>query len=481
MVDQSLRARPAVWVASFALPGLVAAALGLWRLTGSALWADELATWGAVRLSWSQLWQLSGSVDAVLTPYYGLMKAYTAVAGTSTLALRMPSVVAITLATLVVTVLGRRVGGTGMGLLAGLIFATLPVTSRYAQEARSYAAVILGAALALLLLVLALERPTPARLIGYAAAVGFAGMLHPLNGLLMLVGHATAVGWWQLGHHTDGWRTTRRWAAAALVGALPALGLSVWGSGQTAQVSWIALVNLSALQAFPERLFHSAAVGGFILVLAVLGVRRGAAHVCLAAAAFVPVVLLFLVGTHLQVWVARYVLVVLPAMAVLAASALTRIGRAHAIVAVCLATILAYPAQVTIRAQAGHSQDSFRIAAVIGPRYRPGDVVVFPDTHPSIPWSPRDIYERYLPTPRPPDVLRTAPQRTNGRFLAMECPDAVCLGTPPRLWVVRVDNATDPLKDMAPGKQQRIRKDYRSIQRWQSPLLGISLMERMPT
>lgn len=481
MADQPPRAHTAVGVAGLALPGLVAAALGLWRLTGAALWADELATWGAVRLSWSQLWQLSGSVDAVLTPYYGLMKAYTAVAGTSTLALRLPSAVAMTLSTVVVTVLGRRVGGNATGLLAGLIFAILPVTSRYAQEARSYAAVILGAALAVLLLVMSLERPTRARLIGYAAAVGFAGMLHPLSGLLMIVGHATAVGWWQLGHRTDGWRTTRWWATAAFVGALPALALSVRGSGQTAQVSWIALVDLSALQEFPERLFHSAAVGGFVLVLAVLGVRRDSAHVCLATAAFVPAVLLFLVGTQVQVWTARYVLVVLPAMAILAASALTRIGRAHSIVAVCLATTLACPAQVTVRSQAGHSQDSFRIAAVIGPRYRPGDVVVFPDSHPSIPWSPRDIYERYLPTPRPPDVLRTARQRTNGQFLATECPDAVCLGTPPRIWVVRVDNATDPMKDMAPGKQERIRKDYRPAQRWQYALLGISLLERMPS
>ncbi|MBM7494689.1 mannosyltransferase [Micromonospora luteifusca] len=468
-------------MASWVVPALVALALGLWRLTGPALWADELATWGAVRLSWSQLWHLAGSVDAVLTPYYVLMKAYATVAGTSTAALRLPSVAASTVATVVVTALGRRLGGTRMGLLAGLLFAILPVTSRYAQEARSYALVILGAAVAVLCLVRLLEEPSRRLLTGYAAAVGFVGLLHPLNGLLMLTGHAVAVGWWQLPRRAEGWRTARRWVAAAGVGVLPALALAVWGAGQTAQVSWIALVNLSALQAFPERLFHSAAVGGLVLVLAVLGVRRAPAYVCLAGAAFVPMALLLLAGTHLHVWVARYVLVVLPALAVLAASALAHVGRSSAVVAFCLAVVLAVPAHVTIRAHAGHSQDSYRIASVIGPRYQPGDVVVFPDSHPSIPWSPRDIYERYLPAPRPPDVLRVAPQRSDGRFLATECPDANCLGTPPRVWVVGADPVADPLRDMAPGKRRRISDSYRVVQRWQYPLLSISLLERPPS
>ncbi|MGC4749853.1 glycosyltransferase family 39 protein [Micromonospora sp. DT201] len=464
----------AVW----AFPALVALVLGLWRLTGPALWADELATWGAVRLSWSQLWQLAGSVDAVLTPYYALMKAYAAVAGTSTAALRLPSVAACTVATVVVTALGRRLGGARMGLLAGSIFAILPVTSRYAQEARCYALVILGAAVAVLCLVRLLEEPSHRRLAEYAAAVGFVGLLHPLNGLLMLAGHAVAVGWWQLPRRVEGWRTARRWVTAAGVGVLPALVLSVWGSGQTAQVSWIALVRLTALQAFPERLFHSAAVGGLVLVLAVLGVRRAPAYVCLAGAAYVPIALLLLAGTHFHVWVARYVLVALPALAVLAASALTRVGRSSTVAVFCLAVVLAVPAHVAIRAHAGHSQDSYRIAAVISPRYQPGDVVVFPDSHPSIPWSPRDIYERYLPAPRPPDVLRVAPQRADGRFLATECPDASCLGTPPRVWVVGADPSADPLRDMAPGKRERISDDYRPVQRWQYPLLSITLLER---
>ncbi|MEV6815091.1 hypothetical protein, partial [Micromonospora sp. NPDC051296] len=270
----------------------------------------------------------------------------------------------------------------------------------------------------------------------------------------------------------------RRWAVAAAIGVLPAATLSVWGSGQTAQVSWIKPIDLYALQMIPERLFHSAAIGGLVLALAVLGIRRTPQRVAIAAAAFVPMGVLFIAGTQLPVWVARYVLVVLPALAVLAAFTVARFGRVHAVVALALAAVFAYPNHVNVRAEAGHTQASIRIADIIGPRYQPGDVVVFPDTHYSIPWSPRDIYERYLPTPRPPDVLRTAPQRTDGRFLATECPNAECLGTPPRIWVIRADNSLDPLKDMAPAKRDRIKEDYRPVRRWQHLLLGITLMTR---
>src|SRR5690349_11885958 len=76
-------------------PALLVAAAGLWRLTTPSLWADELATWGAVRLGWADLLRLSGHVDVVVTPYYAVEKVWTALAGTSPFALRLPSVLAM--------------------------------------------------------------------------------------------------------------------------------------------------------------------------------------------------------------------------------------------------------------------------------------------------------------------------------------------------------------------------------------------------
>ncbi|MFG1991666.1 glycosyltransferase family 39 protein [Actinoplanes sp. NPDC048988] len=462
------------WVA----PLLAAVTFGVWHLTTPALWADELATWGAVRVSWSQLWQLSGTVDAVLAPYYAVMKVYTAVAGTSTAALRLPGLLAFVLTAVVITAIGRRVAGPLAGSVAALLFVVTPTTSRYAQEARPYAIVMLLAAIAVLCLIRLVERPSAGRLATYAAVTGLAGALHPLSGLFLLAAHAVAVVWLQCAKKTDGWPTTLRWLAAAVVGALPALLLAWWASGQTAQVSWIGLVGLSGLQAFPSSLFGSAAVGGLLLVLALVGLRPEPALVSIAATALIPTTLMLSAGAVIPIWVPRYALFSLPAIALLAATAAVRFGRTQAFLAIGLAVLLSWPSYVSLRLVDGHGQDSENIAAVIGPRYRPGDVVVFPDTHPSIPWAARDIYERYLPAPRPPDVLARTPQRRDGKFLATECPNAACLGNPPRIWVVRMDSPTDPLQDMNPGKRQRINQSYRTVQRFPTKLLVVVLLER---
>ncbi|HWB37358.1 MAG TPA: hypothetical protein VHA75_15175, partial [Rugosimonospora sp.] len=79
----------------WAAPALVTLGLGLWDARRPALWADELATWGAVRLSWGELWRLLGNVDATVGPYYLGLKLWTGFAGTGNLALRLPSIVAM--------------------------------------------------------------------------------------------------------------------------------------------------------------------------------------------------------------------------------------------------------------------------------------------------------------------------------------------------------------------------------------------------
>ncbi|MEV4280409.1 glycosyltransferase family 39 protein [Actinoplanes xinjiangensis] len=445
------------------LPPLVTAIIGGWRATAASLWADELATWGAVRLDWEQLWRLGGSVDAVVTPYYAALKVFAGVAGTGTLALRLPSLIAAVLTAVVVAELGRRAAGDTVGLLAGLLWAVLPVTSRYAQEARPYAIAVLCAALALLALIRLVERPGPGRAVVYAAAVAATGLLHPLSALLMVAGHALA-----------GMRTWRFWLPAAVVGGLPAAVLLLYATRQTAQISWISPVGVQTLRLLPAQLFVSAIAGGMVLALAVLGLRRDRIGLTLAAAGFVPPALLLAVGTVAEIWVPRYVLVAMPALVVLAARGAGT--RTTAIIG--LVALLGWPTQVDIREPAGHGQDSARIAQIVQPRYRAGDVAVFPDGPSSIGWAPRDMWARYLRDPRPADVLAVAGQRVDGRFLARECPQATCLGSPPRIWIIRVDSPADPLADMSDAKRARIGGSYRVVQRWSHPLLGITLMER---
>ncbi|MEU4624617.1 glycosyltransferase family 39 protein [Actinoplanes sp. NPDC023801] len=456
---------PLAWI----IPPLVTYLLVNWRLTGPSLWADELATWGAVRLDREQLRLLSGTVDAVLTPYYLALGHLTGDGVLDAHALRLPSLIAMTATAAVVALIGRHAGGHLVGLLAGLLFAVLPVTSRYGQEARPYALAMFFAALALLALIGLLDRPTVPRAAAYAAAVAVTGLLHPLSALVMVAGHALA-----------GWRAWRAWPPAALLGAAPAAVLLHHASDQAEQISWISRAGTHTVRLLPEQLFVSPIAGGMVLALAVAGVRRDRTGWALAAAGLAPPALLLTAGAFTEIWVPRYVLVAMPALVVLAVVGAARAGRTHAAAFVALIVFLGNPAQLEIREPDGHGQDSARIAEVIIPRYLPGDAAVFPEGPSSIGWAARDLYVHYLPEPRPGDVLAVTRQRADGNFLAVECPDATCLGDPSRIWIIRTDSAADPVENMSEAKRDRILTGYRTVERWNYKLLNITLMERRP-
>jgi mannosyltransferase len=76
----------------------------------------------------------------------------------------------------VVALIGRRLAGGAAGLASGLVFAVIPSVSRYAQEARPYAFAMLFAALATLMFLRALERPTWPRWAVYALVLACAGV-----------------------------------------------------------------------------------------------------------------------------------------------------------------------------------------------------------------------------------------------------------------------------------------------------------------
>jgi mannosyltransferase len=100
---------------------------------------DEVATRWAALLPLRALVHLLSNVDAVHGLYYLLMHGWVAL-GSSPVALRIPSVIAMAAAAVLITIIGRRLTGSGWaGLFAGLIMALTPSISFYAQTARSYA------------------------------------------------------------------------------------------------------------------------------------------------------------------------------------------------------------------------------------------------------------------------------------------------------------------------------------------------------
>ncbi|WP_431932971.1 glycosyltransferase family 39 protein [Micromonospora sp. RP3T] len=344
----------------WAVPGLVTLAITLVGLGHAQPWRDELATWSAASRPLPDLVRLTRTIDAATGPYYLLMHGWTAVAGTSPTALRLPSALAMATAAALTARLGARLAGDRAGLLAGLLFAVLPTTSRYGQEARPYALATLLAALATLLLVDALCRPSRRRWAGYAVAVAALGLLH-LIALTLLAAHAVAVlltaargptaaglgpadqprpdtldpsppgdPGAEAGHLAGGAAPAsgRRVLAWWLLALLPAVALvtplASTARGQRGrQLDWVDPARLPDLVSLPGGLAQSGVVGGFLLGLAALGaVRLGRRALLPGAAALLPVLLLFTAGTLVPLWVTRYLLFIVPFGCLLAGAAL---------------------------------------------------------------------------------------------------------------------------------------------------------------
>jgi mannosyltransferase len=458
---------PARWY--WVWPALLTLGAAGWQLATPSLWADELATWGAVRLGWGQLFRLSGHVDAVVAPYYAVAKVWAAVAGTSPVALRLPSALAMAAAAALVAVLGARIADRRVGLLAGVLFAVLPVTSRFAQEARPYAFVVLCAVVASLLLIRFVDRPSVPVGLAYALTVALLGAFH-LVGLLLLLAHAVVAR-----------RRLAAWAVWAGTGVVPVLPLVWLGARQTGQVAWIPPARLHTVLAAPQDLFVSGTVAGALIALALLAFSRRWPVVLLVSWSVVPLAALAVAAQFTPLFWPRYLIYTVPAWVVLAALTVGRLSRNRTIAVLVAVAVLGAPAQTSIRMPDGHAQATRGAGTLIADHYQPGDAIAYSLLE-SAPWVPRDLVERYVPAQRrPTDVFAVGPQRVDGRLAARECTDlAACLDTaaPARLWVVRMRTQPDPLHGLGAPKEDLLRSRYRLVNIWLLNGLTVALYAR---
>jgi mannosyltransferase len=186
------RSRPAWLSRIWLLPILITAVLGLWRASSIDLWWDELSTIDIARRPFSGILATAGHVDAVHAVYYLFMHVWITLLGTSPLSVRLPSVLAMCGATACTWAIAERLFDRRIAFGSSMIFSLIPGVARYAEEARSYGFVVLGAAAAFLLLLRALEEPSPRRWKIYGAMLALTGALN-LIALLAVAGHAVAV------------------------------------------------------------------------------------------------------------------------------------------------------------------------------------------------------------------------------------------------------------------------------------------------
>ena len=468
------------WVAL--IPAVVTFVVMLYQITRPSFWQDEASTLADTHRSLPQLFALLGHIDAVHAGYYVFMWFVIKVAGTSELAVRFPSAVAMAVAAGVIALLGKRLVSGTAGLAAGLVFAAIPEVSWYGQNARDYALVTAVATIATYLFVRAVQalpdgrRDTVDRwMIGYGVSVAVLGLLN-LFALLLIGAHGlvlvalarrdaaakAAAGESAAGESPAGGTVrllARDWLIAAVAAVVVCSPVLYYGWKERGQVAWIKKPNLHDLAGVEQLIGPGTAFAAALIVVAagiVLSVTRGRTRlradwpqqlvaVGVSWLVLPPVVLLAVSVAH-PVYLFRYIVFCIPAAALIVGTALAALGRAAGTVALIVIVALALPAQATVRGPEGHGDNLRAVSQYLGDHAHRGESVLF-----------ASFYERKIEVAYPAgfrglrDIALGESAIAAAEPVALNAPPSVIsarLATVRRVWLVGRLKAAEPA---APG------------------------------
>ena len=377
------------------VPPAVTLAVMLWRITLPSYWRDEGATLSAVQRPFGDLIRMLGNVDAVHGAYYMIIWLAVRLGGSGELVTRLPSALAMAAAAAGVAAIGRRLVSPRAGLLAGLVLATLPEISFYGQDARSFALVtaLATGASYLLIRVLCADGSRRGWLVAYAACLAGLGLAN-IFGLALIPAHGLTVA--LTARRTAGrparWSLAGGWMAAcasAVAVTSPVVALAWQQRGQDGWLRPPGFRNVRDLQ----YLIGPQALIVVLLLIIVCGVvfslLPGEAKLradwpasqlvlCVPWLLLPPAVLLTASLIH-PVYTLRYILFVLPALALLTGTALAALGRATGTIALILVVLTAFPAQIDVRHRGAHGDDIRMADSIIRAARHPGDAVLYAD------------------------------------------------------------------------------------------------------
>lgn len=327
-----------------ALAGLMilAYALAAYRLDTKDLWLDEAVSANHARLPLSGLWTVISGQDPNMGLYYVLLHFWARVFGYSPSAVRSLSVLLGGLTIPAIVVLGTRLFGRSAGLLTGLLLATNPFFLHYEQDARAYALVVLLVVLSSLFFVKAIEQPSRSTRIGYVIASALSIYAHYFAAFVLLVQLLTLL----LARRRAAF--TRYWigaAAAVAVLCIPEVVFAVRAG--TRGISWIRVPHFYLVSDLGRQLAGGRVLAYLLAILICFGfsfeVRHGKPWRAwfLAAWLILPVLLVFVISKlGRPLFVNYFFIVVLPAITLLVAAALTRIPSRPAAVVFAVAVVV---------------------------------------------------------------------------------------------------------------------------------------------
>jgi mannosyltransferase len=373
-------------VAVVAAPALLAVGLCLYELTTRSLWLDEAASVSIASQHGAALGAAMARDGGNMLGYYGLLHLLIGAFGNGAVVLRLPSAVGAALATALTAALALRLWDRTCALLAGVLAAVSLTLVYWGQDARGYAlmmALIAGSFLALLGL-LRSEGPAPSAWIAYVAlsvAAAYAG----LEAILIFPAQLLVLVWYRA-------RARALLSGLAVTGlcAVPLLVLSAQrGSGQLFWVpapSWRTAKQVAdALASSGLQPSYYASAGNALLILTGVAVAIGAVQLWRSGPGrlvlgwlAVPLVLDLAVSlVDHSIFQARYVLVSVPAMALVLAWTVARGGLPRPAAAALLAALIVLRVLV-LAPSYGVSSEEWRSATdYVVAATRPGDCIAF--------------------------------------------------------------------------------------------------------
>jgi uncharacterized membrane protein len=305
----------------------LAAFLRFHHLGSRILWFDETFSATAVRLRWMELLRLFWAREGNMALYYVLLKFWMMLGGGTEFFIRTLSVIFSVATIPVIYLLGKRLFNEPVGLTAAALLAVNAFHVRYAQEARSYALLVLLCALSTLFFVEGVQTGSRRAWMAYSIASSLAVYSQFFGALIV------AAQWLSLpllGYQRFAWREWLRAARWFLYFICPILVfIVVRGSGS---MFWIPPTTSATVLHFGQML----AGNGGTLLLAICGVpvviallaailrRRDPGdrfrYGLIVSLCFVPVLITITASLLLRpMFIPRYVIVSLPGFVLLVA------------------------------------------------------------------------------------------------------------------------------------------------------------------
>jgi len=364
----------------------LASALSARSLGSSSLWFDEATSVEIARLEWRSLLDWVIREELNMSFYHALLHVWISVVGDSEAAVRSLSIVTGMAALPVLYVLGKRLFGPRVGVVASLLLAPNVVFVEFAREARGYALLVLLVTASSYLLVRSLDEN---RWLLWAAFILISAAAVYTHFFAALVVLAQAASLPFRGGGLPWFRLAWSGMLVSLL-ALPVV-LYVALGGEGSKIDWLPAPTLNSIYIFFRWLTGTLAIflvfffaGVTALVLTYREwVRRGSSfelwrYALLLLWLAIPVLIAFAVSFIKPVFYDRYLVVCLPPLILLVARALCEIRSRTVLAAVVLGIVT-----LSVRAELNchdckRLRDDWRAATLhVLSNTQPGDGIFF--------------------------------------------------------------------------------------------------------